>query len=155
LAVPPRRKRISASKPDFRNWRPTRRRRLPKPLMVCSKSVPWGHVAEWSRNGLQNPYPSTHCHRNNTCKIRVSSVFHHLLMVRTATKTATPTSLTLLYPATPAGQARPDIDQDHRRQSSGSANLPGLNRLRSWTGQDFCSPPEGWADSLETCTTQG
>jgi hypothetical protein len=23
-------------------------------LMVCSKSVPWGHVAEWLRNGLQN-----------------------------------------------------------------------------------------------------
>jgi hypothetical protein len=22
--------------------------------MVCSKSVPWGHVAEWLRNGLQN-----------------------------------------------------------------------------------------------------
>ena len=48
LAVPPRRKR------HFRNWRRTRRRRLPKPLMVCSKSVPWGHVAEWLRNGLQN-----------------------------------------------------------------------------------------------------
>ena len=22
--------------------------------MICSKSVSWGHVAEWLRNGLQN-----------------------------------------------------------------------------------------------------
>jgi hypothetical protein len=68
----------------FRNWRRTRRRRLLKPLMICSKSVSWGHVAEWLRNGLQNPYPSMYCHRKNHRRIRVSFIFQHLVMVRTA-----------------------------------------------------------------------
>jgi hypothetical protein len=30
-----------------------------------------------------------------------------------------------------------------------------FNRLRSWTGQDFYSALEVWADSRETCTTPG
>ena len=30
-----------------------------------------------------------------------------------------------------------------------------FNRLRSWTGQDFYSALEVWADSRETCTTLG
>jgi len=30
-----------------------------------------------------------------------------------------------------------------------------INRLRSWTGQDFYSALEVWADSRETCTTLG
>jgi hypothetical protein len=33
--------------------------------------------------------------------------------------------------------------------------LTKVKRLRNWTGQDFYSPPEGWADSRETCTTPG
>jgi hypothetical protein len=28
--------------------------RLPKCLMLYIKPPPWGHVAEWLRNGLQN-----------------------------------------------------------------------------------------------------
>jgi hypothetical protein len=27
---------------------------LPKQLMLCIDPAPWGHVAEWLRNGLQN-----------------------------------------------------------------------------------------------------
>ena len=32
----------------------TRRSRLPKCLAVYIKPLPWGHVAEWLRNGLQS-----------------------------------------------------------------------------------------------------
>src|SRR6267142_4143001 len=33
------------------------------------------------------------------------------------------------------------------------ATTPKVNRLRSWTGPDSCSPPEGWEDSQGICTT--
>ncbi len=35
-------------------WRARRAGRLPKCLMLYIDPPPWGHVAEWLRNGLQN-----------------------------------------------------------------------------------------------------
>jgi hypothetical protein len=45
--------------------RGTRRGRLPKLLMLYIDPAPWGHVAEWLRNGLQNLICSALCHRRN------------------------------------------------------------------------------------------
>src|SRR5229473_3987301 len=33
--------------------------------------------------------------------------------------------------------------------------LTKVKRFRGWTGQDFYSAPEVWADSRETCTIRG
>jgi len=39
---------------DFRMSKRKRRGRLPKCLMLYIDPAPWGHVAEWLRNGLQS-----------------------------------------------------------------------------------------------------
>jgi hypothetical protein len=50
---------------------------LPKCLMHYNDPAPWGHVAEWLRNGLQNRSPLKLCHRRNLARRAVSSIFSH------------------------------------------------------------------------------
>jgi hypothetical protein len=71
--------------------------RLPKRVMLYIKPPPWGHVAEWLRNGLQNQSSRPHWHLEKPYTAGVSLVRCHKVPALTGTKTGTATPCSLSH----------------------------------------------------------
>ena len=59
--------------------------RLPKRMMLYIDPGPWGHVAEWLRNGLQNQLSLSHWHLRKPYTAGISPVWCHKVPALTGT----------------------------------------------------------------------